>query len=501
MASLGTLAVNVVARTEKFTSGVTTVINGTSKMSAALISAGPAIAGAMSAAGVAIYALSRDQADVIDATAKMSDQLGIAIESLTGLKHAADLEGVSNRMLETSLRNVTLRTAEAAEGTGEAVGAFEKLNLSATRLNSLTADQKLYVIADALNKIGNQNERNSIAADLFGARNTALLNVLRRGSDGMAEMQAEAAKLGLTLSRDAAGGVEEANDAITRAGASWTGFKTQLAAIAAPTTAKFFTDLTDSVTVITGGTTRWAAETERLRKEQEKLAAATNLTLTVEERRAAMFKVDQKRADELKQMRIDEKAEIDSIVASQQSLLDSLQDQRRTFGMSSEDAIISDASRFRYSPGINDAIIEEATALKALRLAKEEDAKAEERRQQLSEKAETLRESLMTDQEKLAERIREINELQEAGMISGPLADKAIARARQEQGGTNTSRANTDLTARTAGDIDTYAAARRNMGDNQKSQVDLLTRIAKATEASSKKKPKTPPVYSLAGAD
>jgi hypothetical protein len=101
----------------------------------------------------------------------------------------------------------------------------------------------------------------------------------------------------------------------------------------------------------------------------------------------------------------------------------------------------------------------------------------------------------------LAERIREINELQEAGMISGPLADKAIARAKQESGGANTSRANTDLTARTAGDIDTYAAARRNLGDSgQKTQIDIAKKQLKIQSETKKLlASQKPQVFTLSG--
>lgn len=177
-------------------------------------------AAAAAAAGLAIgAALVTKQLAVIDSLAKTSDKLGITTEALSGLQHASELTGASATTLEKGLRTMARGIAEAAGGTGLAKDAIDQLGLSAQALEKLSPDQQFSKIADAMNGVTNASQRLSLASDIFGGRGTDLLNTLALGSKGLAEMQAEADKLGISLSRVQAAQVEAANDALTRSGA------------------------------------------------------------------------------------------------------------------------------------------------------------------------------------------------------------------------------------------------------------------------------------------
>lgn len=241
MASLGTLAVNIVARTEKFTAGITKTIGQTDRLSSRMGALTKSVAGfaAASLSATAIAHQMHDAFERADAVGKLSDQLGIMPEKLTGLQHAADLSGVATNTLNASLARVNIRIAEAAQGTGVASGALIELGLSAKTLNNLQLDDKFGRIADAVSRVQNEADRARLATDLFGKSGTALVSVLELGSKGLHEATNDAAQLGLTLDRNTIRNLEATNDAISRMQKSFGGFFNRMAGDWAPQLTEF----------------------------------------------------------------------------------------------------------------------------------------------------------------------------------------------------------------------------------------------------------------------
>ena len=183
----------------------------------------------------ALLGIYKQQAAVIDQTAKFADSIGIQTSALTELRHAAALSGVTNKELDKSLENMTRRTADAAfKGTGPLADTLKALQINAQDLNKLKPDQQLGVMADALVGIESQSERTRIAYELFGKSGIGMLKVLEGGSAGLAAMQDEAKALGISLDRIDANKVEIANDSITRAESVFSSFSQNLATEAAP---------------------------------------------------------------------------------------------------------------------------------------------------------------------------------------------------------------------------------------------------------------------------
>lgn len=170
----------------------------------------------------------------IDDLAKSSDRVGVATDALIGLRHAANQMGASSEELDKGLQNMNRRLSEAAEGSGEAKGALEKLGLDAQKLASMTPDQAFKSIADAISGVSNQADKTAIAFDIFGRSGVNLLNTLSLGSDGLDAMSAEADKLGLSMSRVDAAQVEAANDAIDEMRKAFVGVFQRLAVDLAP---------------------------------------------------------------------------------------------------------------------------------------------------------------------------------------------------------------------------------------------------------------------------
>jgi len=181
----------------------------------------------------------RNSFKTIDALAKTSDKLGIATEQLAGLQHAADLTGVSTNTMNMALQRMARRVSEANLGTGEAVGALKELNLNAEELNALSPDEQFRRITKAMEGVENQSDKVRLAMKLFDTEGVELVRTMALGEDGLADMQREAEKFGLTISRTDAEAIERANDSFTKSKALLKGVANQIAIQAAPMVERF----------------------------------------------------------------------------------------------------------------------------------------------------------------------------------------------------------------------------------------------------------------------
>jgi hypothetical protein len=109
-----------------------------------------AVAAAASALVAAAGAMIRSGLQVVDAQAKLAASLATTTESVQVLGRAGDLAGVSMGEIEQATMQLTRRLAQAAQGTGPAVEALQRLNLTADELRRLPLDQRIAAIQDAL---------------------------------------------------------------------------------------------------------------------------------------------------------------------------------------------------------------------------------------------------------------------------------------------------------------------------------------------------------------
>lgn len=170
-----------------------------------------------------------------DALAKTASKIGTTTEALSALQYVGDLTGVEINTMNMALQRFTRRASEAAVGTGEAKDALRELKVDARELIKLPLDQQMLVLADAFQE-AEQKGINPLrlAFKLFDSEGSALVNMLTQGREGLSEMLGEAKTLGLVMSADAAKGVENANDAMTRFFAVSKGLVAQFTAALAP---------------------------------------------------------------------------------------------------------------------------------------------------------------------------------------------------------------------------------------------------------------------------
>ena len=217
---------------DKTKKGFGTVTSGLKKVTGAVFSMRTALVGAAGLAGFG-FLIKRSLA-TSDALIKTASKIGTTTDALAGLRYAAELTGVATNTMDMALQRFTRRTAEAAMGTGEAKAAIKELGIDAQKLNRMSLDERMLVLADAFAGVENESDRLRLAFKLFDSEGAALVNTLGQGREGLAKMLGEAKALGLGLSRDAAKGVEKANDEFTKLGSLFTGVTRQVTAALAP---------------------------------------------------------------------------------------------------------------------------------------------------------------------------------------------------------------------------------------------------------------------------
>jgi hypothetical protein len=200
--------------------------------------AAKAVAAGAAAATASIVALTKAGLDSVDAMAKTADKLNISTQALAGFQHAAGLAGVQTKALETGLAKMADTVADAANGMAAPALAFEQLGLNAAEVLKLPIDEQFRVIAEEISKVDNAAKKIQLSRDIFGRGGVDLIPLLNSGAQGLAAMQREAERLGLTFSRFDAAKVEEANDNMARLGMIIKGVSRQFGIEMAPAIAK-----------------------------------------------------------------------------------------------------------------------------------------------------------------------------------------------------------------------------------------------------------------------
>ncbi|MGP9791788.1 phage tail tape measure C-terminal domain-containing protein [Roseinatronobacter sp. NSM] len=191
-----------------------------------------AAAAAVAAATAAGVAMIRSGLQTVDAQAKLAASLDTTVASIQVLERAGDLAGVSMGQVEQATIQLTRRLSQAASGTGPAVEALRRLQLSAEDLQRLPLDARIATIQEALGQFVPEAERAAVASQLFGDR--AALVFGRIDSATLRQATQDVRDFGVVVSDQDAAQIERTNDAISRLGLIWRGLSNQLAVAAAP---------------------------------------------------------------------------------------------------------------------------------------------------------------------------------------------------------------------------------------------------------------------------
>lgn len=229
------LSANVARLSRDMAKANRTVGNSMKKMKKLVGGLGVALAGVVGTR--ALIRLGNDALDTADKMAKLSRSVGVGVEELSAYDHVAKLSGTDIQTVGRSLGLLSKNLLDASNGTGEAKDAFAALGIKATDANGnlRDSDEVLKEIADRFKVMRDGSEKAALSMRIFGRSGAALIPMLNAGSDGIADMQAEAKALGLTFDTNVAMASERINDNIVRMQGSFTGLSRNIVAGMLPT--------------------------------------------------------------------------------------------------------------------------------------------------------------------------------------------------------------------------------------------------------------------------
>lgn len=151
-----------------------------------------------------------------DSVAKMARRTGLSVEALSELQFAAGQSGVEVSELENGLRRMQRTIYDAGRGLSTATDALKDLGLTADDLAGLSPEQQFKLLAERISQIEDPTLKAALAMGIFGRSGTQLLPLFASGAQGIEMLQAEARRLGLTMSGEDAKAAEEFSDALDR---------------------------------------------------------------------------------------------------------------------------------------------------------------------------------------------------------------------------------------------------------------------------------------------
>lgn len=243
--SLGTLSIDIVAKTGMFEAGmdraarladrrsrdISKAINNglkgalgsvaafTTGLVGGLLSAQAAFEGFMNAI---------TNADRLD---ELSSRLGISTEQLSAWGYAAKLSGSDLESLTGSIQKFSKTVASAADANSRQAELFASLGISVKDAagNLRDVEDLLPEVADRFKALDNETTETALAMELFGRSGAELLEFLNRGSDGLNKLGEEARDLGGIIDGETAKAAAEFKDQVDQLRVATNALFTQIA--------------------------------------------------------------------------------------------------------------------------------------------------------------------------------------------------------------------------------------------------------------------------------
>lgn len=452
---IGALRVNLGIDSAEFTAGLRKAQSGLAGFGKTAAVGFAAAATAAVAAGTALTFAGKSATDAADNLSKAAQKAGVTTEALSRLKYAADFSDVSLETLSGGLQKLSKNMADVASGKGgSAATALSALGISVEDVSGRLrgSDVVFADIADKFARLEDGSTKTALAIQLFGRSGAELIPLLNSGRDGLRQMADESDRLGLTISTSTGRAAEQFNDTLTKVGKILDGVVMKVAEAALPAL-QALADILASPKFAQGAQSLGVAVINVLVKIAEGAAnAANNIRMIAD----ALGSVERMSSEGLNG-RLREiglaKLELDNLIVSSQSKLSRGDD---LFGIN-RGALEAQIAKAKND--ITALIGQEQEILAILKQRQDQQAVAggsaaiggagfqppsmtmptfnnEAASQALAQRLETLRQSLMSEEQaemdSHAKRLAEIQKFYADGAISKQEQDSLIEAAQQQ---------------------------------------------------------------------
>lgn len=163
-------------------------------------------------------------------------RLGLGVETVQELGFAADQSGSNLEVLAGGLKSLADKVDAAGKGGKDAARSLRSVGIAAKDVKGgqLPLDQALASIADRFAAMPDGARKSALAVDLFGGAGVKLIPLLNKGSKGIADLRAEAQRLGIVMSADAAASLATMGDEQAKLRAQLAGLRNQAVAALVP---------------------------------------------------------------------------------------------------------------------------------------------------------------------------------------------------------------------------------------------------------------------------
>lgn len=198
-----------------------------------------------------------------DELAKFASKAGIGAKAASELAYAGKLADVELGSMAAAFKKMQVALSEAGTGSKTANATLTALGLTLSEIRSLSADKQFELIADRISQLKDPADKTRAAVELFGRAGADLLPMFEQGAEGIRKARLEAEAMGKSFDAEQLQRFQDADDAMKRLNASFTGLFDTLIVKSGPA----ITGLLDFTRAMLGGQT----EAERLRLELDDL--------------------------------------------------------------------------------------------------------------------------------------------------------------------------------------------------------------------------------------
>lgn len=179
---------------------------------------GAALVGVLGGAVVALTKMTVATAKTADDIMTLSSTSGMTTDQIQELSYASELLDVSVDTVDGSITKMIRSMESSKTKTSDQAKAFKELHVSATDANGQLRDANDVFLrtVDALGKVSNETERDSLSMTIFGKSARDLNPLIEAGSGKLRELSQEAHNVGYVMSGDTLESFGELDDAMQR---------------------------------------------------------------------------------------------------------------------------------------------------------------------------------------------------------------------------------------------------------------------------------------------
>lgn len=161
------------------------------------IAAAAAASVAAAAAVVKLGMAALDLSDELNQIAKKAKEVGTTVEDLDQLQGTFDLLTRGGVDAARAMQDFQRSMADAREGTGEALGALDRLGTTADHLASLPLPEAMHFVAERFDRLGDSASQTQAVLDIFGRSGRQLVPAFREGGAAIEVAGAKIEETGL----------------------------------------------------------------------------------------------------------------------------------------------------------------------------------------------------------------------------------------------------------------------------------------------------------------